>query len=194
MAIPRVLATAVLAVSAIVPVMAAPPAAAFSCAEATKVVARAERVYAGRIIDARDGRILVSVTEVWKGGPVEDEVWLRADVVEGTSWAGSVSGSEIPDGYSSRGTWVFAPFWGAVGPCSAWFYSPGVRDYLMPPPAGAFLRAWGLESVTVSATDGINAWVTLAALAAVYLGDDALVRPVEPFPSVPTPSPIPTQP
>lgn len=130
MNLPRMLATVALVASVAVPVTVAAPAAALSCVEVSEVLADADQVYAGRIIDARDSRILVDVTEVWKGGPVEEEVWLEVEVESWTSWAGK--GGEIADGYASPEMWVFAPFdAGAVGPCSAWSLDDGMRKYLL---------------------------------------------------------------
>lgn len=125
------LATAALAAVAVAPVTVASPAAALSCVEVSKVIADAEQVYAGRIIDGRDSRILVDVTEVWKGGPVEDEVWLDVDEEGWTSWVGD--GRKIADGYASPETWVFAPLdAGVVGACSAWSLDHGMREHLLP--------------------------------------------------------------
>lgn len=130
MELPRLLATAALAASVAVPVAIAPPAAALSCVGPPMVIADAVLVYAGRIVDARDNRILIDVTEVWKGGPVEEQVWLEVEAVGWTPWADR--GGEIPDGYESPKKWVFAPHDAAVGPCNAWSLDRGTRQYLLP--------------------------------------------------------------
>lgn len=131
MTLPRLLATAALAASAVVPMMVAAPASALSCVEVSKVIADAQQVYAGRIIDARDGHVLVDVKEVWKGGPVEEEIWLGVEGAYWTPW--TRDGHEAPDGYSSPRTWVFAPLHpSVVGPCEAWSLDRGMRKHLLP--------------------------------------------------------------
>ena len=130
MNIPRLLATTALTALVGVPVTIAPPAAGLSCAQPSTVITRAEQVYTGEIIDAHDGSILVNVTEVWQGGPVEGQVWLEVDAQGWTSWA--AHGGEIPDGYASRTTWVFAPRDATVGPCSAWPLDGDMDEYLLP--------------------------------------------------------------
>ncbi|WP_182524412.1 hypothetical protein [Nocardioides dongkuii] len=113
------LATAALTAAVAAPVALAPPASALSCVDVSAVVADSKQVYAGRIIDARDSHVLVEVDEIWKGGPVEEQVWLEVHAEEWTSWA--EDGDAIADGYSSPETWVFASDGnGVTGACSAW--------------------------------------------------------------------------
>lgn len=128
-----VVSAIVVAASAAVPVVVASPADALSCVGPSTVIADAPQVYAGRIVDARDNHVLVDVTEVWKGAPVEERVWLGVTMVEWTSWTTAMA-PEIPDGYSSPDTWVFAPEGaGTVGPCNAWSMEDrGSRKYLLP--------------------------------------------------------------
>ena len=128
-------ATVLVALTAAVAVpvtVTASPAEALSCVGPSTVIADALQVYSGTIVDARDNHILVDVAEVWKGGPVEEEVWLAVEMVEWTSWVDGMN-SEISDGYTSGETWVFAPDGqGTVGPCSAWAMGDGMRKYLTP--------------------------------------------------------------
>lgn len=110
------LATGLLA--GVIPLVAAAPAAALSCVGIEGVLRDAEQAYTGRIVDAQDGVLQVAVDEVWRGGPVEDRVWLEVQLAGWSEWAGP--DGEVPDGYSSPATWLFAPDDGAVGPCTAW--------------------------------------------------------------------------
>lgn len=112
-------ATAVLAGAGAGPSLLGSPAAALSCVPPGAVLADADRVLAGTILDADDNRILVGVTETWSGGPVAPQVWLDVDLVVWSSWAGR--DGEIPDGFTSHSTWVFAPDrHGSVNPCTSW--------------------------------------------------------------------------
>ena len=97
------------------------PAHALSCVRPEVVATDAEHLFAGKVIDSVDGRVLMDVREVWSGGPVLARVWLPID--DGprmwSPWADKNGG--FPDGYSSEQTWVVATgddF--TVGPCSLW--------------------------------------------------------------------------
>lgn len=94
------------------------PATALSCVGPERVLADATEVFAGRIVDAADGSVLIAVDEVWLGGSVEQLVWFPVDLEERTAWAGA--DGTVPDGYASPERWVFAPLGGSVGPCTAW--------------------------------------------------------------------------
>lgn len=99
-------------------VLPAPPASALSCVEPRTVVTEAEVVYAGRVVDTRGSRILVEVSEVWRGGPVDAQVWLELDLESWFAWVDR--SGHVPDGFTTTEDWVFAPEGGGVSPCSAW--------------------------------------------------------------------------
>lgn len=123
------LASAALAAGLVVPVAAASPAGALSCVGPDRVLEDAEVVYTGTVVDARDSRVLVEVEEVWRGGPVEEHVWLRVELEGWTQWAGP--SGRIPDGFSTTSTWLFAPDEEqAVGPCTSWAMDGFLRPYV----------------------------------------------------------------
>ena len=113
-----------LAPAVLCPALVATPAApahALSCVRPDVVATDAERLFAGKVIDSVDGRVLMDVREVWAGGPVLARVWLVIDDGQRlwSPWADTNGG--VPDGYSSEETWVVATgddF--RVGPCSLW--------------------------------------------------------------------------
>ena len=119
----RTTALAASAAVALLP-LAAAPAHALSCVGPDDVIAEADQVFTGRIVDAADGRLLLAVEEVWKGAPVEERVWMDVDLPGWSEWAGP--GGEVPDGYRSPDQWVFAPYDASVGPCTAWRADPGL--------------------------------------------------------------------
>jgi hypothetical protein len=106
----------------LLPVLGAPSAQALSCVGPDEVLADAEQVFTGRIMDASEGRLLIAVEEVWKGAPVEGYVWMGVDQPSWSEWADS--SGEVPDGYRSPDRWVFAPSEAEVGPCTAWQVTP----------------------------------------------------------------------
>ena len=118
----RTTALATSAVVAVLPLLVAAPAQALSCVGPDDVIAEAEQVFTGRIVDASDGRLLLAVEEVWKGGPVEERVWMDVDLPGWSQWADG--DGDVPDGYSSPHRWVFAPYDASVGPCTAWRARP----------------------------------------------------------------------
>lgn len=121
------------------PLVLAPPAAALSCVDAATVIKDAPQVYAGKVVDARDGKVRVAVEEVWKGGAaVPSDVWLPIE--EGMEfWMSWGQNGEIPEGFSTRDTWVFAPHQGQIGACSTWARDgiPELRPEQPLPPAEA---------------------------------------------------------
>jgi hypothetical protein len=122
------LASAALAAGLAVPVAVAPPALALSCVGPDRVLDDADVVYTGRVVDSGDGRVLVEVEEVWRGGPVDEEVWLAVQLEGWTEWAGP--DGRIPDGFSTSGTWVFAPDGADIGPCTAWALDSQLREHV----------------------------------------------------------------
>jgi hypothetical protein len=99
------------------------------------VLQDAGQVFTGTITDARDGRIHVSVEEVWRGGPVEEQVWLTVELPGWTTWAGR--DGEVPDGFSTPRTWLFVADDSTTGPCTSWLLSRELRqqrpDVVTPP-------------------------------------------------------------
>lgn len=124
------LASAALAAGLVVPVAlaVAPPAGALSCVGPEEVLDDAEVLYTGSVVDARDGRVLVEVEEVWRGGPVEEQVWLRVDLEVWMPWAGP--DGRIPEGFATKRTWVFAPDGARIGPCTTWVMDAYLRPYV----------------------------------------------------------------
>lgn len=122
------LASAALAAGLAVPVAVASPAGALSCVGPDMVLEDAAVIYTGRVVDARDGRVLVAVDEVWRGGPVEEEVWLKVQLQRWMQWAGP--DGRIPDGFAAKRAWVFAPDGAAIGPCTTWAMDSYLREYV----------------------------------------------------------------
>lgn len=123
------LASAALVAGLVVPVAVAAPAGALSCVGPDRVLTDAVVVYTGRVVDARDSRVLVQVEEVWRGGPVEEQVWLRVELEVWTEWAGP--DGRIPDGFATRSTWLFAPGERkTIGPCTSWAMDGHLREYV----------------------------------------------------------------
>lgn len=114
--LPSLLVLAVVAAGA--GALLAPPASALSCIGPRLVLKDASVVYAGRVVDARDSRILVEVSEVWRGEAVAEQVWLRLDLESWFPWADR--DGRVPNGFTTARDWVFAPEDGSVSPCSAW--------------------------------------------------------------------------
>lgn len=114
----RTCVLAVATAATLLPVLTSGSAQALSCVGPDLVIAEADQVFTGRIVDAADGRLLLEVEEVWKGGPVEEKVWMDVDLPGWSEWADG--DGEVPDGYSSPDRWVFAPYEASVGPCTAW--------------------------------------------------------------------------
>lgn len=109
------------------PVVAAPPASALSCAYSASILGKdseypADSVFRGRIVDAVAGELVVEVSEVWSGGPVDEKVRLQVELPGWTSWTDK--NGDIPDGYTDDRDWLFASTTvdgiPQVGPCSAW--------------------------------------------------------------------------
>lgn len=112
--------TAVLVLAA-VPTLALPPTAqALSCVGPEQVMTDSENVFVGRVSDARDDALELTVTEVWKGADLAPRLWLeRAPDMD--VWMPFAEDGEIEDGYSSPELYLVA--FDAdlvVGPCSLW--------------------------------------------------------------------------
>ena len=113
----RTATLAATSVVALLPTLAA-PAQALSCVGPDDVIAEAEQVFTGRIVDASGGRLLIAVDEVWRGAPVEERVWMDVDLPGWSEW--TEGDDQVADGYSSPDRWAFAPYAASVGPCTAW--------------------------------------------------------------------------
>lgn len=122
------LAATALVAGLVVPVAAASPAGALSCVGPDMVLEGAAVIYTGKVVDARDGRVLVEVDEVWRGGPVEEEVWLEVQLQGWMQWTGP--DRRIPDGFSTKRTWVFAPDGATIGPCTTWAMDSYLSEYV----------------------------------------------------------------
>lgn len=112
--------TAVLVLAA-VPVLTLPSAAqALSCVGPEQVMADSENVFVGRVSDARDDALELTVTEVWKGADLAPRLWLeRAPDMD--MWMPFAEDGEIEDGYSSPELYLVAfDADRVVGPCSMW--------------------------------------------------------------------------
>lgn len=104
-------------------VVVAAPANALSCKEPEAVAEQAPAIVTGRILDAEDHRILVSIRERWKGDLDVSPIWFELDpTLDG--WWDPIPGGSFPDRYTSKGIWLFMPTAELgklqVSPCSAW--------------------------------------------------------------------------
>jgi hypothetical protein len=159
----------------------APPAAALSCVGPEDILGasarvRPDQVFRGRVVDAVRGEIVVAVTEVWSGGPVDSKVRLQVDLPGWSSWNGR--DGRIQDGYHDDRDWVFAvdrendiP---TVGPCSAW--ATDEIDVLRYRPSRT-TRPVAVDHA-VPARDSVDAEGASIWPAAVGLGAAALLAPL----------------
>lgn len=138
----------------------APPAAALSCAGPAAVLERAPLLFTGHVADARDGRLLVAVEEVWRGGPVEELTWLQQDP-DLEDW-----NPQLPDGYSDPDVLLWAPHDGTIDPCSSF----PLRDVAASRPTSVGEpvpdTAEGAPGEASPPSDGLVAGVPALALAA----------------------------
>ncbi len=144
-------------------ILSAPAAEALSCVGAERVVKDAGTAFTGKIVDAEDGRLVVAVEEVWKGGPVAAQVLLDVGLAGWSAWSGGKD--RVPDGYSSPQTWLFVPDGDeqpmSVNPCTAYTLDhPGVaeqRPVVLPTPQ---LTAVASKSDPAELTESANGrWV-----------------------------------
>jgi hypothetical protein len=100
------------------------PASALSCVGPTAVLRDAEQIVTGRFVEIVDERVRVEVVEVWRGGPVAEQLWLDLDLIGW--WDRDVAAGE-PD---PDRLWVLVPFEGAINPCTAFApTTPGVGRF-----------------------------------------------------------------
>lgn len=162
--------------------LVAQPASALSCIGPEAVAERAPVIVTGRILDSEDHRIMVGIHERWKGDLDVSPFWFEIDpTLDG--WWDSIPGGNFPDGFRSKGLWLFMPTAESgtlqVNPCSAWpMTGPWKVDFPRPAkattPTGKGIAPSPLaavpEPISDRTDDSARPWLIGGAVAVIAAG------------------------